>query len=167
MECKCKKDHVIGRIIREFLVRPTPLCAAVGPMIREIGRLELSCYCGCCRSEKLCFDIEFPQLPERDDARAQTRRIALVREPFCCKALVDIRMHLDGPNLINFDYEGEYDRQYGRVWECKLRNGHVCIRIMTPGPVWQWRHGKGLRTLWTSTAWWKCHEMHSLVERGD
>ena len=125
MECKCKKDHVIGRIIREFLVRPTPLCAAVGPMIRKIGRLELSCYCGYCRSEKLCFDIEFPQLPGRRDAWAQTRRIALVREPFCCKALVDIRMHLDGPNLINFDYYDASDRQYGRVWECKLRNGHA------------------------------------------
>ena len=127
-------EHPDGiRILSAFLRKPTPLCVAIGPMIREIGRQELSCYCGHCHSEPMAFDIEFPQ-------RRPTgyRRIARVREEVCSKALAEIK-RLE-PNTTQQQYEEAVDRYYGRVWECNLRDGDQWYSVAPlTVRVWTWQ----------------------------
>jgi len=102
-------EGVCGRIISEFLLRPNPLCAAIGPIIREIGRQEISCYCDC--HENFRFEIEFNQLHQN----------ATVTERVCRMCLVEIRA-LD-PNLTAQQYEQLYDGfgvEHERAWDCNL-----------------------------------------------
>ena len=102
-------EGVCGRIISEFLLRPNPLCAAIGPIIREVGRQEISCYCDC--HENFRFEIEFNQLHQN----------AMVTERVCRMCLVEIRA-LD-PNLTAQQYEQLYDgfgAEHERAWDCNL-----------------------------------------------
>ena len=122
------RDEPYGRIISAFLRRPTPLCAKMGPMIREIGRhAQEPVYCGYCGSEEMGFDIGFPRLPEERRSSSTGNgngRRAHVQEVVCCKSVVNIRTTLDRQHLIDLDSEEAYDNQYGRVWECKLQDGY-------------------------------------------
>ena len=102
-------EGVCGRIISEFLLRPNPLCAAIGPIIREIGRQEISCYCECHANFR--FEIEFNQLHQN----------AMVTERVCRTCLLEIRA-LD-PNLTAQQYEQLYDgfgAEHERAWDCNL-----------------------------------------------
>ena len=111
MECKCKKDHVIGRIIREFLVRPTPLCAAVGPVIKQIGRSEFSCHCPChSDTRKVLIDIY--------------GRNARVTECGRCRMRLTIIRGMDS-KFPTEDFGRLYHNQsgFGRIWEADTRDG--------------------------------------------
>jgi hypothetical protein len=102
-------EGVCGRIISEFLLRPNPLCAAIGPIIPEIGRQEISCYCECHANFR--FEIEFNQLHQN----------ATVTERVCRMCLVEKRA-LD-PNLTAQQYGQLYDgfgAEHVRAWDCNL-----------------------------------------------
>ena len=87
-------------------------CAASGPIIREIGRQEISCYCDC--HEDFRFKIEFNHL----------RQIATVTENVCRRCVTEIRA-LD-PNMTQQQYElfyGGFNLEHERTWHCHVRDG--------------------------------------------
>ena len=66
-----------GRIIKEFLRTPTPLCAAVGEVIRKMGVEDVACHCDR-QDHTYRFDIQY-----RFD-----NTTALVRDVACRTALL-------------------------------------------------------------------------------
>ena len=69
-----------GGIIKEFLGTPTPLCAAVGEVIREMGAEDVARHCDC-QDRARRFDVQY----NFDD------RTALVRDVACRQGLLHAR----------------------------------------------------------------------------
>jgi hypothetical protein len=69
-----------GGIIKEFLGMPSPLCAAVGEVIREMGAEDVACHCDC-QDRTYRFDVQY----NFDD------RTALVRDVACRQGLLHAR----------------------------------------------------------------------------
>ena len=59
-----------GDIIKEFVRMPSPLCTAVGEVIREMSVEDVSCHCGC-QDRTHRFDIHY-----RFDQTALVRDVA-------------------------------------------------------------------------------------------
>ncbi len=66
-------------IIESYLRRPTPLCMAVGDVIKEMSAEDVTCHCGC-QDRTYRFDIHY-----RFD------QTALVRDVACRMALLHAR----------------------------------------------------------------------------
>ena len=60
----------VGDIIKEFVRMPSPLCTAVGEVIREMSVEDVSCHCGC-QDRTHRFDIHY-----RFDQTALVRDVA-------------------------------------------------------------------------------------------
>ena len=111
MESKCKKDHVIGRIIREFLLRPTPLCAAIGSIIKEIGRREISCHCRCqSDTQKFLIDIYGRNARVTECGRCR-RRLTMIRG-------MDPKFTTE-----QFGRLFRNQNEFGRIWEANTQDG--------------------------------------------
>ena len=68
-----------GGIIKEFLRTPTPLCAAVGDVIREMGAEDVACHCDC-QDRTYRFEINL-----------WDNRTALVSDMACRRGLLHAR----------------------------------------------------------------------------
>ncbi len=68
-----------GGVIKEFIRIPSPLCAAVGEVIREMGTEDVACHCDC-QDRTYRFDVQY----NFDGA-------ALVRDVACRMGLLHAR----------------------------------------------------------------------------
>ncbi len=62
-----------GGIIKEFTRMPSPLCTAVGEVIREMGTEDVACHCDC-QDRTYRFDVQY-----RFDGTAFVRDVACRR----------------------------------------------------------------------------------------
>jgi hypothetical protein len=60
----------VAGVIKEFARMPSPLCTAVGEVIREMSVEEVSCHCGC-QDRTYRFDVQY-----RFDGTAFVREVA-------------------------------------------------------------------------------------------
>ena len=69
-----------GCVIKEFLRTPTPLSAAVGDVIRELGAEDVACHCDC-QERTYRFHVQYNF----------DNRTALVRDVACRQGLLHAR----------------------------------------------------------------------------